>query len=93
MRSRHDPCWDLRRARCGDDSHGGFGRRSGETGWPKRPAPRPGPTSHLCGVTGTLIADGDGIYDPAAYSDRLVLVAQLIGHPGVIGECANTLIS
>ncbi len=27
----------------------------------------------LCGVTGTLIADGDGIYDPAAYSDRLVL--------------------
>jgi DNA invertase Pin-like site-specific DNA recombinase len=27
----------------------------------------------LCGVTDTLIADGDGIYDPAAYSDRLVL--------------------
>jgi len=27
----------------------------------------------LCGMTGTLIADGDGIYDPSAYSDRLVL--------------------
>src|SRR6266536_3043064 len=27
----------------------------------------------LCGMTDTLIADGDGIYDPAAYSDRLVL--------------------
>src|SRR6266702_436465 len=37
------------------------------------PVPRPGPTSHLCGMTDTLIADGDGIYDPAAYSDRLVL--------------------
>lgn len=24
-------------------------------------------------MTDTLIADGDGIYDPAAYSDRLVL--------------------
>src|SRR5258707_1260864 len=24
----------------------------------------------LCGMTDTLIADGDGIYDPAAYSDR-----------------------
>src|SRR5215472_18265630 len=27
----------------------------------------------LCGMTGTLIAGGDGIYDPSAYSDRLVL--------------------
>jgi len=27
----------------------------------------------LCAVTGTLIGDGDGIYDPADYSDRLVL--------------------
>ena len=24
-------------------------------------------------MTDTLLADGDGIYDPAAYSDRLVL--------------------
>jgi DNA invertase Pin-like site-specific DNA recombinase len=35
----------------------------------------------LCGMTGTLIADGDGIYDPAAYSDRLVL-----GLKGTISE-------
>jgi DNA invertase Pin-like site-specific DNA recombinase len=35
----------------------------------------------LCAVTGTLIADGDGIYDPAAYSDRLVL-----GLKGTISE-------
>jgi DNA invertase Pin-like site-specific DNA recombinase len=27
----------------------------------------------LCALTGTLIADADGIYDPADYSDRLVL--------------------
>jgi starvation-inducible outer membrane lipoprotein len=32
-------------------------------------------------MTGTLIADGDGIYDPAAYSDRLVL-----GLKGTISE-------
>ena len=35
----------------------------------------------LCGMTGTLIADGDGIYDPSAYSDRLVL-----GLKGTISE-------
>ena len=35
----------------------------------------------LCGMTDTLIADGDGIYDPAAYSDRLVL-----GLKGTISE-------
>jgi len=27
----------------------------------------------LCALTGTLIADADGIYDPAAFNDRLVL--------------------
>ncbi len=27
----------------------------------------------LCSLTGTLIADSDGIYDPADYSDRLLL--------------------
>jgi hypothetical protein len=32
----------LRRARCGDDSHGGFGRRSGETGWPQGQHRAPG---------------------------------------------------
>jgi DNA invertase Pin-like site-specific DNA recombinase len=35
----------------------------------------------LCGMTDTLIADGDGIYDPSAYSDRLVL-----GLKGTISE-------
>ena len=35
----------------------------------------------LCAVTGTLIAGGDGIYDPAAYSGRLVL-----GLKGTISE-------
>jgi hypothetical protein len=29
------PQRDLRRARCVDEAHGGFGRRLGETGWPK----------------------------------------------------------
>jgi DNA invertase Pin-like site-specific DNA recombinase len=41
----------------------------------------------LCAVTGTLIADGDGIYDPAAYSDRLVL-----GLKGTISEAELHLI-
>src|SRR6202011_2061081 len=27
----------------------------------------------LCGLTGTLLADEDGIYDPTAFNDRLVL--------------------
>jgi len=38
----------------------------------------------LCGMTGTLIADGDGIYDPSAYSDRLVL-----GLKGTISEALS----
>ena len=63
----------MRRARCGDDSHGGFGRRSGETGRPARPEPRPGPTSHLCGITDTLIADEASVYHPGMFDDRLVL--------------------
>ena len=41
----------------------------------------------LCAVTGTLIADADGIYDPAAYSDRLVL-----GLKGTISEAELHLI-
>ncbi len=41
----------------------------------------------LCAVTGTLIADGDGIYDPATYSDRLVL-----GLKGTISEAELHLI-
>jgi len=27
----------------------------------------------LCALTDTLIADGDGVYHPAGYNDRLVL--------------------
>src|SRR6266702_6215538 len=42
MRTRHGPDRDLRRARCGDDSHGGFGRRPGETGWPEGQYRAPG---------------------------------------------------
>jgi len=41
----------------------------------------------LCGVTGTLIVGGDGIYDPAGYSDRLVL-----GLKGTISEAELHLI-
>src|SRR6266571_1962481 len=70
---------------------GRLARRVRETvrgnGLAARPIPRPGPTSHLCGVTGTLIADGDGIYDPAAYFDRLVL-----GLKGTISEAELHLI-
>ena len=35
-------------------------------------------------MTGTLIADGDGVYDPAAYSDRLVL-----GLKGTLSEALS----
>ena len=38
---------DLRRARCGNDSHGGFGSAVRGNGLVVRPAPRPGPTSQL----------------------------------------------
>ena len=41
----------------------------------------------LCGMTGMLIADGDGIYDPSAYSDRLVL-----GLKGTLSEAELHLI-
>jgi hypothetical protein len=44
-------------------------------------------TLDLCGMTGTLIADVDGIYDPSAYSDRLVL-----GLKGTISEAELHLI-
>ena len=36
----------------------------------------------LCGLTGTLICDEDGLYDPRAFNDRLVL-----GMKGQISEC------
>jgi hypothetical protein len=46
-----------------------------------RPAPRPGPTSHLAGVCDTLVGDGDGVYHPALFNDRLVL-----GMKGIMSE-------
>jgi DNA invertase Pin-like site-specific DNA recombinase len=41
----------------------------------------------VCALTGTLIADSDGIYDPADYSDRL-----LLGLKGTISEAELHLI-
>jgi DNA invertase Pin-like site-specific DNA recombinase len=41
----------------------------------------------VCALTGTLIADQDGIYDPADYSDRL-----LLGLKGTISEAELHLI-
>jgi DNA invertase Pin-like site-specific DNA recombinase len=41
----------------------------------------------LCALTGTLIADADGIYHPASYNDRLVL-----GLKGTMSECELHLI-
>ena len=41
----------------------------------------------LCSLTGTLIADSDGLYDPADYSDRL-----LLGLKGTISEAELHLI-
>ena len=72
MRTTHGPDRDLRRARCGDDSHGGFGSAVRGNGLAGRPVPHPGPTSHLAGMTDTLIADADGVYHPAVFNDRLV---------------------
>jgi hypothetical protein len=37
------------------------------------PEPRPGPTSQLCSLSGVLLADPDGVYDPGVYNDRLLL--------------------
>jgi len=55
---------------------GRLARRVRETvrgdGLAGRPVPRPGPTSQLCGMTGTLICDEDGLYDPRTFNDRLV---------------------
>ena len=54
---------------------GRLARRVRETvrgdGLAGRPVPRPGPTSHLAGMTDTLIADADGIYHPAVHENRL----------------------
>ena len=37
------------------------------------PEPRPGPTSHLCALTDTLIADDASVYHPGMFDDRLLL--------------------
>src|SRR5438105_11359192 len=37
----------------------------------------------LCGLTGTILADEDGIYDPSAFNDRL-----LLGLKGTMSEAA-----
>ena len=42
MRIGRQPDRGLWRARCEDDSHGGFGRRPGETGWSKGQHRAPG---------------------------------------------------
>ena len=52
-----------------------------------RPVPRPGPTLQLCSLTGTLLADPDGIYDPCYYNDRL-----LLGLKGTMSEAELYLI-
>jgi DNA invertase Pin-like site-specific DNA recombinase len=41
----------------------------------------------VCALTGTLIADSNGIYDPADHSDRL-----LLGLKGTIAEAEHHLI-
>ena len=70
---------------------GRLARRVRETvrgdGLAGRPVPRPGPTSHLCALTDTLIADADGIYHPGSYNDRLIL-----GLKGTMSEAELHLI-
>ena len=73
MRISKQPIRDLWRARCGDDSHGGFGSAVRGNGLAARPAPRPGPTSQICALSSTLICDEDGLYDPGEFNDRLLL--------------------
>ncbi len=47
MNHHGNPIWDLRRARCRDDWHAGFGRRLGETHQSKYRQGAPSRTSHL----------------------------------------------
>ena len=51
------------------------------------PEPRPGPTSQICALSGTLLGDTEGVYDPAAHNDRL-----LLGLKGTISEAELHLI-
>jgi len=52
-----------------------------------RPVPRPGPTLQLCSLSGALLADPDGVYDPGLYNDRL-----LLGLKGTMSEAELYLI-
>ena len=52
-----------------------------------RPVPRPGPTLQLCSLSGVLLADPDGVYDPSFYNDRL-----LLGLKGTMSEAELYLI-
>ena len=73
MRTRRGPLTGLAES----PLRGRLARRVRETvrgdGLAGRPVPRPGPTSRLCGMTGTLICDEDGLYDPRTFNDRLLL--------------------
>ena len=70
---------------------GRLARRVRETvrgdGLAGRPVPRPGPTSQLCALSGALLGDLDGVYDPAGHNDRL-----LLGLKGTISEAELHLI-
>jgi len=70
---------------------GRLARRVRETvrgdGLAGRPVPRPGPTSRLCSLSGALLADPDGVYDPSFYNDRL-----LLGLKGTMSEAELYLI-
>ena len=69
---------------------GRLARRVRETvrgdGLAGRPVPRPGPTSQLCALSGALLGDLDGVYDPAEHNDRL------LGLKGTISEAELHLI-
>jgi hypothetical protein len=56
-------------------------------GLAERPVPRPEPTLQLCSLAGALLADPDGVYDPAQYNDRL-----LLGLKGTMSEAELYLI-
>ena len=51
------------------------------------PEPRPGPTSQLCALSGTLLGDMEAVYDPNTHNDRL-----LLGLKGTISEAELFLI-
>ena len=70
---------------------GRLARRVRETvrgnGLAGRPVPRPGPTSQLCALSGALLGNLNGVYDPAERNDR-----PLLGLKGTISEAELHLI-